>query len=303
MKNKKIYLKCFVLFLIFAMILTFFSKSFYNYRLPDVLTTNPKSGSLKFGMEGTAEVGYAEINPVYSEADGIIRDIFVKPGDEVKKGQEIMQIYMPDSKKEEKIGAVCDGIISQIEVEKGMYVSYMMNQILYRIANLSGNWEINLLFSEEECKDLQKGNTADIYLKSQDIHVKGEVHEIIPYADDNFSGYTVMVMFQLQNDSVAHEKADVTIETEKKVYDYLVPLTALHEDTNGYYIYVLQKDDGILGEGYKAERISVDLLDSNEENCAVEGLTEQDIVILAATKEISNGDHVYYVESEKEDNV
>ncbi len=94
--------------------------------------------------------------------------------------------------------------------------------------------------------------------------------------------------------SIAGGKADITPENDDILYDTLLPIAALRQDDKGYYVLTLQADDGVLGNGYKAARAAVDLLDADKLYCAVEGLPEGELVIVEATSEIFAGDHVYY---------
>jgi hypothetical protein len=59
-------------------------------------------------------------------------------------------------------------------------------------------------------------------------------------------------------------------------------------------VLVLQQSDSVLGNGYEAKRMSVDLLDSDETYCAVRGLPTDESVIIASTGDITDGSDVYY---------
>ena len=81
---------------------------------------------------------------------------------------------------------------------------------------------------------------------------------------------------------------------ESVEYDALIPASALRTDAAGYYVLVLHKEDSVLGKGYVAHRISVDLLDSDKTYCAVRGLPTDETVIVSATSEIADGSKVCY---------
>ena len=80
----------------------------------------------------------------------------------------------------------------------------------------------------------------------------------------------------------------------KTAYGKLIPVKALRQDVNGYYVLILREDNGVLGNGYRAERISVDLLETDKSYCEIQGFPNDEVVIIDATSEISVGDNVCY---------
>lgn len=293
-KNKYSYPNAIFAFMVILLFLTFFSKSFYNYNLPIVSVTTSKQGELDFSTEGTGEVWYADVCPFYTDKDGIIEDIFIEEGDEIKKGQRLMQIKFPDTNETDDIVAEKNGIVTSIEVKKGMYVSYMTNTVLYEVAEASDKRNIVLQVADEEIDNVEEGSKATIKLLNENLSFQGEVIQISPYIDSTFTGYTVDIRFHAGDISIIGKRADVTIRKASTIYNTLIPNSALRKDAKGYYVLILQKNDSILGDGYVAQRISVDLIDSDDSYCAVEGPLENESVIVAATREIAEGVSVYY---------
>lgn len=292
--QRKNYQKIMVGFIIVTLFLTFFSKSFYNYSLPVVTVASPKQGALDFSVEGTATVNYTDVRTYYAQKDGIIHDIFIEKGDRVKKGQRVMQMILPDTDKTEDITAKEDGIITAVGVEEGMFVSYMQNIALYGAAIISEEWSVILNISDAEAENIEEGDKATVKLPNQNLSLEGKVVEVSSYQNEAFAGWQVDIRFVSKEPSIAWKRADVTIKKNSAMYGTLIPVDALRKDAKGYYVLVPQEDDSILGDGYIAQRISVDLLDSDKSYCAVEGLPEGEAVIVATTKEIAGGDHIYY---------
>ena len=100
--------------------------------------------------------------------------------------------------------------------------------------------------------------------------------------------------FRLSGAPLAGERVKITIREEGELYDTLIPAAALCKDATGYYVLVMRENDSVLGEGYKAHRMSVDLLDSDEACCAVRGLPADELVIIASIGEIADGSNVFY---------
>lgn len=286
--------KIFAVLTIVLLALTFLSKSFYNYRLPVVTASLPKQGRLIFTVEGTSEFTYAYTESVYADIDGKIREILVDVGDEVKAGQTLMRVELSGTGEMYDIRAGKDGIISWIGVSKGIYVSSMQNTVLYEIAEKSEEWVCSLIISDDQLEHISMGSVPVLEIVSRNETVKGEIRSIIAYANQNMEGYKVNITVRMADDSLAGERVKITIREDGELYDTLIPAAALCKDATGYYVLVVQENNSVLGEGYKAHRMSVDLLGSDESYCAVRGLPTDELVIIASTGEIMDGSNVFY---------
>ncbi|HYE67220.1 MAG TPA: hypothetical protein VEA58_01335 [Anaerovoracaceae bacterium] len=81
------------------LILTFVSKTIYNYNLPVVTATTPMNGKLDKveTVKGIAE--WADRLEVYAEMSGYIEDIYVEEGDRVTKGQALVKMSLTDEER------------------------------------------------------------------------------------------------------------------------------------------------------------------------------------------------------------
>lgn len=293
-RRKVIFKKIFVVVIAILLILTFSSKSFYNYRLPVVTASLPKQGKLVFSAEGVSELTYAYVESFYADIDGRIREILVETGEEVRKGQSLIRFELSGTGEMYDVTAPKDGIITWISANKGMYVSSMQNTILYEIAEKSEEWVCSLIISDDQLEHISMESIPVLEIVSRNETVEGEIRSIIAYADQNMEGYKVNITVRMADDSLAGERVNVTVKEDGEQYDTLIPVAALCKDATGYYVLVLQENDSVLGEGYKAHRMSVDLLDSDESYCAVRGLPTDELVIIASTSEIADGSNVFY---------
>ena len=135
-RNKR-YKKIFLVLVVLLLVLTFFSKSLYNYQLPVVTVTSPKQGVLSFTVVGTGAFDYAHVDSFYAEIDGRVREILVSVGDEVKKGQCLMRFQLNGTGEMYDVVAAESGIVASIGAKQGMHVSSMQNTVLYEIAEES----------------------------------------------------------------------------------------------------------------------------------------------------------------------
>lgn len=293
-QENKNFAKVFGIFMGIVLLLTFFSKSIYNYQLPVVSVSIPKQGKLSFTATGTAEVSYSHMESVYADVDGRVKEILVQAGEEVEKGQCLMRFELAGSKEIQEIVAEENGIITTIGVKKGMYVSSMQNTILYGIAEKSEEWVAALFVTEEQLEYVEVNGTATVAVEDVKEMFIGKIRSVVSYASQNKAGYLAQIVICSENMDIAGRQAKVTICKESAEYEALIPIAALRKDVTGYYVLVLHEEDSVLGEGYVAHRMSVDLLDSDETYCAVRGLPTDEIVIVSATSEIADGSKVYY---------
>lgn len=284
----------FSVFVGIVLLLTFFSKSIYNYQLPVVSVAVPKQGKLKFTVESSGEVSYSHMESVYADIDGRVKEILVQSGDEVEKGQCLMKFEVSGAGELYEIVAEKDGIITSVGVNKGMYVSSMQNIILYGIAEKSEEWTVTVFVTEEQLAYVDEESAVNVQVTDLNKNFNGNVRSVVSYADQNKTGYQAEIMITSDNQEIAGKKAKVTIEKESEQYDTIIPAAALRKDSLGYYVLVLKEEDSVLGNGYAAYRMSVDLLNSDEEYCAVRGLPTDETVITASTNTISGGSRVYY---------
>lgn len=291
--NKKKRKKVILLLIVILLALTFFSRSFYNYRLPVVTVTLPRQGKLAYTVEGSAEFSYSNINTIYADMDGRIKEILVKEGEEVRPGQCLMKVALNATEETYDVNADKSGIIVSIGIEKGMYVSSMQNTVLFYIADISDEWVCSMIISDEQSEDIDMESTVELHIGDRKESIEGKIQSINGYVGQNQVGYQVNIVVHSE-ESLLGEHVNITLKKESSAYDTLIPAAALRKDATGYYVLVLRTDDSVLGNGYKAHRMSVDLLDSDESYCAVRGLPTDEQVIISSVSEIMDGSDVFY---------
>lgn len=282
------------IFLGIVLLLTFFSKSLYHYRLPVVSTLLPKPGRLSFIVEKNAEISYANVASVYADMDGRVNEILVQAGDELRTGQPVMRFENIETGALTDVIAKEGGIITSIGVEQGMYVSFLQNVILYRLAEKSEHWSIEVPLTEEQLAHVAEDSEAVVKVTGVQESFAGKIGSVVPQDEQGKTGYLAGIIIDSGDIELAGRRAEVTIRRNSRPYDTLVPASAIHKDAAGYYVLVLKEEDGVLGKGYTASKRSVDILDSDKAYCAVLGLAADERIIVSADGEITDGSRVYY---------
>lgn len=75
-------------------------------------------------------------------------------------------------------------------------------------------------------------------------------------------------------------------------YDTCVPMSALRQDSHGYFVYVMETTQTLMGIDKRVTRVSVSIEKTDGRYAAVSGLSGHEQVILSSSKPLSDGDSV-----------
>ena len=188
--------------------------------------------------------------------------------------------------------AGADGVIAAIHVGQGSFVG--QNTLLYELAGNNKDYKTTIIVPEESLKFVVPGQEAVVEIGGYKDTVKGMIEEIEPYGDGS-GQYRAVITLKDLDENVAGRMASITITHTSKEYEQIVPRSAVMKDDKGYYVMVLRKNDTIIGEGYLALKVSVELIDSDDSLCAISGMFIIEPVIITSTREVSSGQQVRYI--------
>ena len=87
-------------------------------------------------------------------------------------------------------------------------------------------------------------------------------------------------------------KLTVTVDNQSNTYDSCLPLSSLHQKGNNqYFIYVMEKEDAVMGTELTAKEVPVTVLDMNEQYVAVDEMISGDVIV-SSDKDITDGSRV-----------
>lgn len=130
-----------IVFLAILTLLIFFSKTIYNYNLPEVTAVKPEKGRLNKMEISSGILDWAEVENTYAVVGGIVGDIFVKEGDSVYAGQELFRMVFDREEVERKL--------KEIEISREK-INLDIQKINLDSQTNSSNYEQNLLEQEIE---------------------------------------------------------------------------------------------------------------------------------------------------------
>lgn len=93
-------------------------------------------------------------------------------------------------------------------------------------------------------------------------------------------------------------RAEIEIVQKSENYSAVIPIQALHEEQNGYYVLVMEEEQGVMGKELVAKRYEVKVQDKNSVNAALEdGLfTSEQEIISSSSRSIGDGSRVRKME-------
>lgn len=104
-------------------------------------------------------------------------------------------------------------------------------------------------------------------------------------------GKTVLSIL-LDDSSWTSGNAEAVLRFPSQHYTTCLPVSALHQDSNGWYVYLVESTSTILGVENKLTALPVTLLEKNETTAAVEGISLQAKVAIRGDKPLYAGDTV-----------
>ncbi len=108
-------------------------------------------------------------------------------------------------------------------------------------------------------------------------------------------GKTKLLIFDLKGDVVSGQTLTLIAGEKSTSYPAVVPKSAVHEDSEGKFIYITKTKSTPLGNRYVATRLPVEIVASDDVNYAVSSKSATylyEFAITSSTKPIADGDYV-----------
>lgn len=126
-RDNKNFIRAITLLLGVILFFTFFSKTFYYSRLPQVTITVPCGGKLINTVEGSGRIAYLHTNKVNARQEGYVEKIYVKEGELVTEGQVLMDFEID----QEAINSL------KIEIQKKEQEISLLNMQIKKIDSIN----------------------------------------------------------------------------------------------------------------------------------------------------------------------
>lgn len=151
-------------------------------------------------------------------------------------------------------------------------------------------FKMNVSVETELAKKLSVGATAQV-VNNWNGEAKAVLETMITDADSN--GKRMKLSFRVIGSVTVGSNLEISLPLSSGQYQSIVPKSAVYSDQKGDFVYKVRSKHTPLGNRYYAERVSVNVIASDDNSSAVSGeLTGSDSIITAFSKPITAGDQV-----------
>lgn len=153
------------------------------------------------------------------------------------------------------------------------------------LGDTGSGWLLNLEMETEAFHNLP-GQPSKIEVVQGKVSGNGTLQSC-----RDMDGKTVLSVL-LDDGSWTLGSAEAVLRFPSQHYTTCLPVSALHQDSSGWYVYLVESTSTILGVENKLTALPVTLLEKNETTAAVEGISLQAQVAIRGDKPLYAGDSV-----------
>ena len=208
-----------------------------------------------------------------------------------KKALDKLQEKVDKLKKEAEsteITSKYEGVVSSVNVK--LDDKTVEGSPLATIDIVSEGYTVSINVEAKNMKKIKKGMTADVM-----NNYRGNIEAVLTDIKNDLSSGSKnkMLIFTVTGDVESGNSIELAINCGSGTYDTIVPLSAVGNDNDGDYVYVVRSKNTPLGNRYYIEKVTVTKEAEDETSCAVSGnLGRGDYVMTAASKPVRSGDQV-----------
>lgn len=189
-------------------------------------------------------------------------------------------------KQKGEIKAENDGIVSKIQVEVGGRTA---DTAAILMTDTQRPCQFKFSITKEQGKYVHLNDTVNLKLNGQ-----SDMEATVDYFTENMQGGYDLICMLPEGVGKPGLSGSIQKSVQGEYHELTLPVDAVFEESNGYFIYTLNEKEGILGSEYYAEKIKVQIKDKNDRFAALEpGTISADTkVITYTTKELKQGESV-----------
>lgn len=163
-----------------------------------------------------------------------------------------------------KILAPTAGIVTSVYIQTGQRTT---DTAALTMADITAGMHYTVQIEKKEAQNVSLGDT--VTLKRNGM-VQGEFAvDVMENLEDGSVLVTVDITGTGAEQFSVGDMLEMEIKQTAPLSRTVVPLTALHEENERYYVYVPQEMETVLGEEYRVARIEVEVTDKNDRYAAI----------------------------------
>ena len=212
---------------------------------------------------------------------------------QISKQQEKVNDLSGESTSNE-ITAPVSGVVRSVNITAGNTTSADTALATIEIPDMG--YSLSFSVTNEQSRKVRVGDTASISNYYYGNTIEATLSSI--KTDPQNAQTNKLLVFDLTGDVTPGSSLTVSIGQRSQEYEFVVPKSAIRSDSNGDFVLIVTAKSSPLGNRYKATRVDVQQLASDDTNVAVSGgITNGDYVITTSTAPIKNGDRVRMADS------
>ena len=210
---------------------------------------------------------------------------------EIAYRNEILQKYVQLQKADGQVISEDNGIVTKIKVSSGERVPDGASMVL---ADLDESFKFRTTLTREEKKYVDINDTVSLKLGNSGRTVEGQVAYLAE--SESTPGSYDAIVYLPPGEGAVGQSGTMTASSQSQSYPLTIPAKAVYTDNGISYVFVLRKQQGILGEELAASRVNVNVLDKNNKFASIEeGTIDADTeIIVDTTKALEEGAVVRY---------
>ena len=215
-----------------------------------------------------------------------------------RKNVEELQEKVEDMEaggEQTEVVANVSGVVRTINVTSGNKAE--AGTAIATIEVADRGYSLSMSVTNEQAQKVRVGDSAEISNYNWGSNISATLTAI--RNDPQKPGQGKLLVFTLTGDVESGAALNVSIGQRSQNYDVIVPNSAIREDSNGTFVYVVEARNSPLGNRYFATRVNVTVVAKDDNNSAVTGSLSgwNASVITTSSKPITAGMQVRLAES------
>lgn len=219
------------------------------------------------------------------ETDAVDHSVEINNVSIAEKQRALAQLQKAKEQKG-KIVAQTNATVSKILLTAGDRTT---ETAAFLLADLSEGARFTTEISKEDAKYVVVGDAVTLKVNDKSY----EDMTVLSTETNEDSSVSVTVYVPKKTIPIGTH-ASMEIEQTSEKYATTLPLSAIHAEQNKYFVYVLEKEDTVLGEETVARKVNVSIVEKNGEYAALSdgSLSEDDSAIVESDTMLANGEKV-----------
>lgn len=181
------------------------------------------------------------------------------------------------------------GTITEIAYTAGQTVA--ADEAMAQIQPENKAFTLSFTATANQAKKLKVGDKAEILNNWYGADISAQVSSI---RRDPQNKQNCTIVCTMSGDVSSGDSYTLSVGEQSANYDYIVPTSAIREDSNGKFILTIRAKSTPLGNRYYAQRVDVEVITSDDSQSAVSGALDSYgvYVITTTTKPVEAGQQV-----------